>query len=76
MTQRRGLNIPREEGRVKRSLNMQLPGSLLFQEWATEKESGNEKEKDQSKRKEDAGERTVLKSIKRKRRGKKRRADL
>lgn len=38
---------------------MQLPGTLLFKEWAEEKESGNEKEKDQSKREEDGG-RNVL----------------
>lgn len=48
---------------------MQLPRTLLFKEWATEKESGNEKEKDQSKRKEDIGKTNVLKSIKGERRG-------
>lgn len=48
---------------------MQLPRTLLFKEWATEKESGNKKEKEQRKRKEDTGKTNVLKSIKGKRRG-------
>lgn len=43
---------------------MQLPETLLFKEWAAEKESENKKEQDQTKREEDGG-RECPKSIKR-----------
>lgn len=48
---------------------MQLPGPLLFKEWATEKESENETEKEQSKGWENTGRSNVLKSVKGKSRG-------